>query len=228
MSQTRVVAGLAVRELWMSFRLIVILAAYLGAGVLVALVPAAPSAVLLRLAIGLAIAAVAGAATAAWSLSHERQLGRVGWLAARSIERRTIIGGWFVALAALTTAGTLGAGLLGWAAAGGPVARLDAAAFALLIAGIACGGYALLAGGLALGSVLQPRLATAAALATGGAAVTLTWVATPTVALPAEALSMLARLDRPISVALQGAGVSLAAAVALLVLAAVALGRVDL
>ncbi|MCV0402172.1 MAG: hypothetical protein K5924_00520 [Chloroflexi bacterium] len=228
MTQTMVVTRLAVRELWMSFRLIVLLGAYLGAGAIVAFLPAAPSVVLERLAVALAMATVAGSATAAWSLSNERALGRVGWLAARSIERPTILAGWFLALSALTAAGLVGSAMLGWAAAGGPAARVDGAAFAWSVAGIGCGALALIALGLTAGSILAPRPATVTAATGAAILIGVGWLALPSIATPPEVLSLLPRLDRPVSVALQSAGAALAVAVLLLGVASAALSRVDL
>ena len=54
MSQTGVVTRLALRELWISFRLLALLAVYVGAGAFVALLPAPMATVLVRLAIGVA------------------------------------------------------------------------------------------------------------------------------------------------------------------------------
>lgn len=228
MTPTVVVARLAVRELWMSFRLLVLLAAYLGAGALVAAVPASPSIVLQRLALALAVAAVAGSSIAAWSLSHERWLGRLGWLVARSIQRRTILMGWFASLALVTVAGIAGAGLLGWAAFRGPSGQTSPAVFGLAIVASAVGAIALQALGIAVGSVLRPRLASVVAGALSAIVIIGGWVALPALELPVEAVADLLQLERPISVALQGAGASLSLAVVLLLAAAYALGRVDL
>lgn len=228
MTQLAIVTRLAVRELWMSFRLIVLLGAYLGAGVVVAFLPATSSVVLERLALALAAATVAGCATAAWSLSNERALGRVGWLAARSIERRTILTGWFLALSSLTVVGIAGAAMLGWAAAAGPAARLDGAAFAWSMIAIGCGSLALIGLGLILGSILAPRPATAVSALLASVAIGVAWLALPTIAIPVEVLALMPRLERPISVALQSAGGALAIAVLMLGAAGAALGRVDL
>ena len=78
MSQLPVVTRLAVHELWISFRLLVVLAGYVGAGTVVALLPAPLPTTLLRLAVGVATAMSLGAIVAAWSLSRERALGRAG------------------------------------------------------------------------------------------------------------------------------------------------------
>ncbi len=228
MIPTAVVARLAVRELWMSFRLLILLAAYLGAGALVAAVPASSSTVLQRLAVALAIAAVAGSSIAAWSLSHERGLGRLGWLVIRSVQRRTILMGWFASLALVTAAGVAGAGVLGWAAFGGPTGQTSPTVFGLAIVASAAGAVALQALGLAVGSVLRPWLASVLAGALSAIVIIGGWVALPALALPVEAVADLLQLERPISISLQGAGASLGVTAVLLLVAAHALGRADL
>jgi hypothetical protein len=50
----------------------------------------------------------------------------------------------------------------------------------------------------------------------------------PRIAIPIEALAQLPELARPISVAIQGAGAGLAVAAVLLLVARVAMDRVDL
>ena len=228
MSQTGVVTRLALRELWISFRLLFLLAAYVGAGAVVALLPAPPSTILVRLSIGVAAAMLVGSAIAGWSLSRERALGRAGWLTTRSIPRATILVGWFAALALVSIAGIVAVGVLGWLAASAPAARLDAFAFALMFAAIGCGAIGLLALGLLFGALLRPSPAAIVAALVGVGLVTIAWVALPRVAMPIEALAELAQLSRPVSVAIQGAGAGLAAAGVLLFLARVAIDRVDL
>ncbi|HYI67797.1 MAG TPA: hypothetical protein VEW95_12820 [Candidatus Limnocylindrales bacterium] len=219
---------LAVRELWISFRLLLLLAAYVGTGAVVALLPAAPSTVLVRLAIGVAAAMVVGAAIAGWSLSRERALGRAGWLATRSIPRGTILVGWFAALTLVSMLGIAAAGGLGWLAASAPGAQLDPLAFGLTFAAIACGALGLLALGLLVGTLLRPVAAAAVAAVAGVSLAAAAWVADPRVASPLELLTQLPQLPSPISVALQGAGAGLAVAALLLLLARVVIDRVDL
>ncbi|MEA2650430.1 MAG: hypothetical protein QOI85_151 [Chloroflexota bacterium] len=228
MSQTGVVTRLALRELWISFRLLFLLAMYVGAGAVVALLPAPLSTILVRLAIGVAAATLVGAAMAGWSLSRERALGRAAWLATRSIPRATILFGWFAALALVSIIGIVAAGLLGWLAASAPGARLDPFAFGLTFAAIACGATSLLALGLLFGALLRPSPAALVAALVGVAFVVVAWVAVPRIAMPIEALAELAQLSSPVSVAIQGAGAGLAAAGLLLFLAHVAMDRVDL
>ncbi|MGH2402080.1 MAG: hypothetical protein ACRDE6_05160 [Candidatus Limnocylindria bacterium] len=230
MSQAGIVTRLALRELWISFRLLLLLAAYVGAGAAVALIPAPMPTTLARLAIGLAASSVVGAAVAAWSLARERGLGRAGWLATRSIPRATILLGWFLALAIVGTLGLGAAGILGWLAASGSGAATvpDPFAFGVIVASIGCVGVGLLGLGLLLGTFLQPGTATLLAVVLGSAVLGVPWLAVPRLATPPEALALLPGLANPVTVAAQGAGMSLAAAAVLLLLARVVLDRVDL
>jgi ABC-type transport system involved in multi-copper enzyme maturation permease subunit len=227
-SHTGVVTRLALRELWISFRLLFLLAAYVGAGAVVALLPASLSTILVRLATGVAAAMLVGAAIAGWSLSRERELGRAAWLATRSMPRATILLGWFSALTLVSMAGITAVGILGWLAASARGPRLDPFAFGLTFAAIASGAIGLLALGLLTGTLLRPSIAAIVAAVVGVALGAMAWVGLPRVTMPIEALAQLAQLSSPVSVAIQGAGAGLAAAGVLLVLARVAMDRVDL
>lgn len=223
-----VVTWLALRELWITFRLLLLLAVYIGAGAAVALLPAPPSTTLVRLAIGVAAAMVAGAAIAGWSLSRERVLGRAAWLATRSIPRGTILAGWFAALTFVSLLGIVAVGVLGWLAASAPGASLDPLAFGLTFAAIASGAIGLLALGLLVGTLLRPSAAAVVAAAVGVALGALVWLGIPRFAIPVEALAQLTQLASPISVAIQGAGAGLAVTAVLLLLARIVIERVDL
>jgi ABC-type transport system involved in multi-copper enzyme maturation permease subunit len=227
-SQTAVVARLAVRELWISFRLLLLLAAYVAVGAFVALVPAQAATAFGRLAIGLTAAAILGAAVAGESISTERAQGRAAWLVTRSISRGTLLIGWFVALAGVSLVGIGAAGLPAWIAVAGSLPVVEPAAFVAVMAGVAATSLAGLAVGLLVGTLLRPRAAAAAALAIGVAVVGAGTVLLPSGSLPATALAGLVDLDRPIAAGLRGAGAALATAALVLVLARLALGRVDL
>ena len=228
MSQTGVVVGLAVRELWISFRLLLLLTAYVAVGAAAALPQASLPAILVRLAVGVSAATIVGAAIAAWSLSRDRVLGRAGWLATRSIPRGTILVGWFVALVFVSILGLVAVGLLGWLAASTASTSLDPVAFSTIFGAIACGSLALLALGLLFGAILRPLAAVIAAAVASALIIAVAWFALPRVALPVEALVHLSRLPAPISIAVQGGGASLALAALLLLVAHAALERVDL
>jgi ABC-type transport system involved in multi-copper enzyme maturation permease subunit len=227
-SQTAVVARLALRELWITFRLLLLLALYVGTGVVAALVAAPPATTLLRLAVGVAVAAVCGATVAAWSLSRERRLGRAGWLTTRSIPRRTIVTGWFITLALVSLVGLAAAGFLGWLAESSPDGRLDPVAFAAAFVAVGCAALALAALGLLLGTLFGPISGSVTAALLGAVVIGGSWLLASSVVLPFELLARVLEPIGPVSVAAQGAGGALLATAFLLTAARVAMQRVDL
>lgn len=228
MSQVGVVTRLAIRELWISFRLLALLAAHVGVGAVVALLPAPPATTLTRLAVGLGAAMVVGCAIAADALSSERALGRASWLVTRSISRATLIVGWFVALSGVALVGLVAAAILGWLTVTRPVPPAEPAAFLAVMVGIGAMCLAGVAVGLLVGSLLRPFLAAVAALVIGIALVAVATAMAPSWAVPLAALRDLPALERPIGAGLQGAGIFLSVTAAALVAARVALVRVDL
>lgn len=228
MSQTGVVAWLAVRELWISFRLLALLAAYIGVGALVALLPAPASTTLARLSVGLAAAMIVGAGIAADALGTERSLGRAAWLVTHSITRGTVLVGWFVAVAGVSLIGLAAAAALGWLAASPSAPQLDGAAFVAVVAGVAATSLAMVAIGLLLGTLLEPVPAMVAAVVVGLLLAAAAFTVLPEAAVPLAALAELQSLDRPVAAGVQGAGIGLAITAVALVLARAALGRVDL
>lgn len=232
MSQAGVVTRLAVRELWITFRLMLLLVAFVGAGAAVALLPAALPVTMQRLAMGLGAATLLVAVIAAWSLADERGRGRAGWLVARSVSRGTLLGGWFVAVSSVALAGLAAAAVLGWLAATGVSLRLDPVAFAALLAATASTVVAAAALGLLAGAILRPPLAALVAAVGCGVALVAVWLLPNAGGLvPGSAFLELAALsDGAISVAdaWRSAGAALIAAGLLLVLGRVALGRAEL
>lgn len=77
MTQAVIVAGVVLRELWVTFRLVVLLAVFIGGSALAALLPAGSAVLLDRLAATLALATTITAALAAWTVAADR--GRAGW-----------------------------------------------------------------------------------------------------------------------------------------------------
>lgn len=228
MRHTAVIARLALRELWISYRLLLVLAVYIGVGAVVALIPAPLPTTFERLAIGIGAATLVVAATAAGSISVERSLGRAGWLVTRSIGRGTLLVGWFMALSGVMLAGLGAAGVLGWLAASSAGTRVEPRAYAATLAGIAATAVAAIALGLLLGCLLRPRTAVLAAIVVCLAIGVALWLGIPGIRMPVVALMELPRLARPIAVGLQGTGVCLAAAGAILVVARIVFARVDL
>lgn len=232
MSQSGTMAWLAIRELWISFRLIALLVAFVGAGAVVALLPAALPTMLERLATGLAAATLVAAGVAAWSIAVDRVHGRAAWLVSRSVPRGTLVTAWFTTIAGIALLGVLTAAGLGWLAAAGGFPRPDALAFGATAAGVGAGVVAAVALGLAVGVLLPPRAAAAATILLAAALGLAAWLL-PQMRplLPGGAIAMLADLYDGASgpaAGLASAGVSLLAAAALIMLARLLLKRSDL
>ncbi len=160
MSQAATVTRLALREMWITFRLLFVLAAFIGAGAVVALLPAMPSVALERLALGFGIATAVTSAVAAWSVADERTSGRAGWLVARSVSRATYLRGWFVAFAAVALVGIGAGAILGWLAAASLFPSLDMPGFIVAIAAVS--GTAAAASQPRMAPAPMPTSATAA------------------------------------------------------------------
>jgi hypothetical protein len=234
-SQAATITGLALRELWISFRLLGLLLVCVAAGASVALVPGTVAATLERLALGLAIAIGAAAGIAGWSLAAERTTGRAGWLVGRSVGRSTLLGGWFSAVVAVTVVGIAVAAGLGWVTIAGYASSPGPLALVALVASVVGWSLAAVALGLLLGSFL-PRAV--AGVVAGGAALAIglvPWIA-PAAAdvapyLPGAGLGLLAaasEADRLVGPALRAAGMSLGTAAVLLVASRAALERAEL
>ncbi len=230
MSQAGVVTRLAVRELWITFRLVVLLVAFVAVGATVALLPAALSVTMERFAAGLGAATLLVGATAAWSIADERAHGRAGWLVTRSVSRGTFLGGWFAAITAIALIGLGAAAVLGWLAASGVSLRLDPVAYAALLAAVAATIVAAVALGLLSGTLLGPRLAAVASIGVSMALAAVAWLL-PGWSVPATAFVDLAALTEGTAVlaaAWRSAGVALLVAAVLLGLARLALNRAEL
>ena len=229
MSQAGLVARLAWRELWITFRMLIVLAAFVGVGALVVLVPASPGTMFERAAIGLGAATIVAAAITAWSVAHERVSGRAGWLVTRSVARATYVLGWFGALVTISFVGLAAAGFLAWMSAAGGFARPDPAELVAAIAAVAAGVAAAIAFGLLAAALARPLTAAivaglgclavaAAGLSIPGAATLLPWAVLADVAAP----------DSLLGAAMISAGVALFSCAVLLSLARVAIERAEL
>jgi hypothetical protein len=232
MSQAAVVTWLAVRELWITFRLMILLLAIVAVGAVVALAPAPLPVTMQRLAIGLGAATLVVAALAAWSVAEDRQQGRAGWLVTRSVPRGTLLGGWFVALCGVVVAGMIATGVLGWLAASGVSLRLDLGAYAARIGAVAAAAVAAVSVGVLAGTLARPRLAALLALLAAATAGLVAWLAPiPSAPLPGAAFVELASLVEGTTseaAAWKSAGVALLTAAVVLGIARQALERADL
>lgn len=221
MSQSTAIARLALRELWISFRLLVLLVGFVAAGSLVALVPAPFGVRADRLVVGITAASFVAGALGAWSFAVERRSGRAGWLVSRSVPRGTLLGGWFVGMAASTLAGLAMTLALGWLAlpAG---AVTDPARFGLVGAVLASAALGWIGLGL-LAGVLAPAAGASLIVVAVGAALV---AGRTTGALPDVAAWLLVHAATGELLRLVGALLALAGV--LLATAHVAMGRVEL
>ena len=232
MNQPRAVAWLAVRELWISFRLIVLLVGFVGAGAAIALLPASLPVTLQRLAIGLAAAILVAGAVAAWSLADDRVRGRAAWLVTRSVPRPTLVTAWFVAIGIVSLPAIAVAGLLGWLAASAVSVGLDQGLYAAMIGSVAADALAAVSLGLVAGVLLRPRLAAVITITVTAVLGASAWLLPePATFVPGAGVALLAALpERSTGMgdAFRASGVGLVSASLLLLLARLLLRRSDL
>lgn len=236
MSETTVVAGLALRELWISFRLLALIGVLAAAGLVAVAVPVIePIAQPLPwLAGALAAGACFVAALAAWSFGQERRRGAAAWLVSRSVSRGAVLGGWLAALVALLVVSIVPVGVLGWlTVVSGPLAgAFDAGGYVAALAATFADLLAALCLGLFIGTLLPRRAATLAALLAVAAVVIIVLSGiTADEPFPGAGLRLLGELPRharPVADALRAAGTSLIAAALLIAAARVAVERSEL
>lgn len=231
MSRFTILVGLALRELWLTFRLLAILAMLLLAGLAAAVIPAvADIDPPLAYATALAVVFVPVAAVAAFSLASERRIGSVAWLSVRAIPRGLLLHAWLTALAGVALLGLVGSAVIAWLAVieqpGGASSAFNAALLAVGATLIAA-----LAVGLFVGALLPPLPAALIAALAAVLLVAPPFLVDPSLPLPGGGLALLAEagtVSRPISAALRSGGVALAVAAVAIGLAAAALQRADL
>lgn len=221
---------LAVRELWISYRLLALLAALVGSGIAQALLPATFPAVL---GIGLAATCAVAGFVAAGTVADERRRGTAGWLIVRAVPRAHLTIAWFAALLPPLAVGLAGAAALGWLAGGANLPDAIGIAAYVGISAAACGAVVVCAAlGLLLGVLVPSGLAAPAAAVLAGLAAVLGLLAGPgQPLLPAAGLGLLqgiVDLTRPLSDGLESLGMSLALAAVLVALTGAALEARDL
>lgn len=240
MSRLPALLAMALRELWISFRLLLVLALLLLAGLPAVLLPntvtprlaGAPLDALEWLSLGLAVALSLVAGIAAVTLSTERTRGSAGWMVVRTVPRASILLAWFCAFAVLLLVGFAPTAVLAWLSLGVAVLPEGPMPLAAAMVSAACVGLAAIALGLLVGSLLPPwpalvlTTAPVAALLVLAAAGEGAWWT-----LPAGGLDILAELDtapRPVADALRAGGAALGVAAVTFFLAAAAFERADL
>jgi len=241
MRRIPLLSGFAMRELWISFRLLTLLCALAAAVLPVVLLPRTTTAILadpppgpltwyaIANAGGLAVAA----GVAAWSLASMRRTGTAAWLAVRAVPRASILLGWFIATGLIVAVGVAGAALLGWLSLGsGTEVFVTGAGYATIAVATIAAGLVAVATGLLCGAGLGPRPATLLVVvviaAAGVATASGLLGSTPN---PLGGLVLLATLEaehRPVADGLVATGLALAASAGLLVAAAAVIDRVDL
>jgi len=243
------VTGLALRELWISYRLLlvvgVLLLTALPAALLTALLggllpgsddPLSTANQRIQLfAVGLAAGLALAAGVAAGTVSAERQRGTAGWLVTRAVPRGTIVTGWFAAFAVVLVLGIGPAAGLVWLSLGQLAEAVDPLAFTTSVVAALGVGLAAIALGLLLGSLLGTRpamvasgLLTAVILLPATAVALPFLTAAPSPAAPFAMLADLADAVRPVAESARSGGVAMAASAAMLVLASAVMARADL
>jgi len=239
MTRVPALVGLALRELWITFRLIPMIVLPVLAGLVEAVVPpelsglSAVGGAGFWFATSLVMAVAVVAALGAWSLASERSSGTAAWVVVRAVPRSTILVSWFVALAILLAVGIGLGGIGAWLTVLERAETTpDAIPFTAAVGASLATALAAAALGLLVGSILGRRSSALASLIVVGGVLGLAVggpLATPP--LPTAGLGVLGDLDhvaRPVSDAVRSAGSALAAAAALLVLAAALMERRDL
>jgi ABC-type transport system involved in multi-copper enzyme maturation permease subunit len=232
--------GLALRELWLSYRLLAMLAALVAAALPVALLPELPGVTVAGVtlerpgwfAAGLAGALALVAGIAAGTISGERRRGTLAWLAVRAVPRTTVLLAWFGAFGLVLALGLAAAAALAASSLGGTLVASRPAAFIAVSGAVAAAGLAATATGLLVGTLLRPVAAVLVTLIMVGGTLLVAALGPPGWSLlPAAGLAILAGFDdaaRPIADATRSSGTALAVAAGLLLLAAARLERVDL
>lgn len=239
MSRFATLAWLALRELWISYRLLALIGVFLLAALPVALVPyvapqlaGAPIARLAWLANALAAALALAAGIGAATLSRELRRGTVAWLAVRAVPRTTLLLAWFLAFGGVLAVGMAVAAFVSGISLGVAIAAEGIGAFVAAVVAVAAAGLAALAIGLLVGTVLRPVAAAVGTIvAVGAALLTAPHGPLGLAPLPTAGIAVLAGFGdaaRPIADALSASGTALGVAAVALVLAAARLERVDL
>jgi ABC-type transport system involved in multi-copper enzyme maturation permease subunit len=234
--------GLAMRELWISFRLLVVVGALVLAAVPTALLPHDLGALATRptplewFAMALAVAVALAAGLAAAAIAGERRRGSIGWLTTRAVPRPLVLLAWFTAFALLLILGLVPSAALAWLSLGQVTQELGGiGSFVAPMVAAWAAGTAAVALGMLLGSLLPPAVAglltlllVTAALLPAAAGLAPELGQAPS---PGAGLAILAGLfdaTRPVADSLRSGGASLVAAAALLVAGSAALARADL
>jgi ABC-type transport system involved in multi-copper enzyme maturation permease subunit len=230
---------MALRELWISFRLIPLVGVPVLGGMLVSAIPpefageTAVGGAGFWYGVGAAVGICVASGLAALTMSLERRRGTAAWMAVRAVPRSSVLASWFLAFALLVCLGLALGSVGAWLAAiGRAETSPDALPFAAAVGATAGTALAAVAAGLLIGTTLPTLPATLLAVALTAPLVVAVFLAPlSALPLPIGGLGLLTHLDsaaRPVAGALQSAGAALAAAAVLLVLGGAGLERSDL
>jgi len=241
MTRIPLLTGFAMRELWISFRMLALLCVLLAAALPVVLLPRTTTAILANpppgpltwYAVASAAALAIAAGVAAWSMATMRRAGTAAWLAVRAVPRGSILLGWFCAVGLIVLVGAAGAATLGWLSLGsGSEVVVTGAGYATTAIAIIAAGFAAVATGLLCGCGLGPRpAALLAAVAVAAAGLATTSGLLGSAPNPLGGLAQLAQLEaehRPVADGLVATGLALALSAVLLLSGSAVLERVDL
>jgi hypothetical protein len=234
------VTGLALHELWISFRLLVVIGVVLLATLPAALLPStltpsvggAPPGAIGWYAVALAGALSLVSAVAAATIARERRRGTAGWLVVRAVPRASILVAWFAAFVLLEMAALIPAGLIGWLSLENTLPPSGPTPFAAALFATAASGAAALAVGMLAGCLLRPLVAALVALLlTAAPLIGPAAGAWDLPAVPGGGLAVLTSLatdPHPIADSLLAAGTALGLTAALLLVCVAAFERADL
>lgn len=239
MNRILTLSGMAIHEMWISFRLIAVLGLPLLGGLLAIVVPPELAGVTavggagFWYAIGASVAIAISAGLAAGTIAHERRRGTLAWLAVRAVPRSAILVSWFVAFGLLLGVGIVLGSIGAWLTAiGRAEATPDAIPYAAAVGATVGAGLVAIAVGLLVGAILPPLPAMALAIVAGAVVLAATVLTAPgSLPSPTGGIGLLAHLDaaaRPVADALRSAGAALALTGILLALAVTSLERSDL
>ncbi len=226
--------ALDLRELWMSFRLLLILAVLPGSTLLLLLASAAAPDLLSSAvyAAALAAATIVTAAVAAHSVATERRDGSAAWLAVRAVPRSALLLAQLAAFAPPMLVGLLASAIVAWLTlASSPAFATVPFGFGLAVAAAAAAAFAAISLGILLGTLLDPWRATLVTVLVLIGVALATLLLPPTTPLPGGGFTLLGSLPsvgRPIEWALVAAGSSLVSMAVLTAAAMAVLQRIDL
>ena len=240
MSRLPALVGLALHELWISYRLLLLLMLPLLGGLAVGLVP--PGLASVRavdgaawwFGVSLCASVPLAAALAAGTVAIERHRGTIAWMAVRAVPRSAVLFSWFLAIALVLVVGIGLGAVSAWLVAIGSLPEApDAGPFAAAVAAATGAALGVLAVALVLSVLPLPSPIASVLAALLGAGLLAAALLGPLggVPLPLAGMGLLADLGaaaRPIGDALRSTGTALAATAVLLVVAALVLERQDL